>query len=501
MNILDDANVYLVKLSNGEIKYPSFPPYSPFEKYPEYKFDSYSDEPNYVYPAIRNLFYLMGLDKENFNTSNWNPLGKFIKPGESVVLKPNWVTHYNHAGYSLDCVITHGSVIRAVMDYVAIALQGKGRIIIFDAPIQGTNWEKLLEIFGWREIKKLYEAKYPDIKLDIVDGRLGKALIIAKSIVRRFADENRISDYYEIDIGTDSLLVPLMNNNCEFGVIQYPKYRMQRAHTIEHNKYLIHKLTLDADVFINLPKFKSHQKAGITCALKNLVGIVGHKDYLPHFRYGSPKNGGDEYPDGNFMWDLMWYFEHKDWDLDKGIRKLIYHNMFRFLAFIQWAFGLKPRGFTRIGGGSWYGNDTLWRTVLDLNRIFFYYDTKNQSMSNKVQRRYLCIIDGLIGGHKESPLAPTPINCGFLVSGINPAAIDLVCATLMGFDFEKIKLVKNAFEQFKYPLIRKRYDEVNIHIFDDGNVRENLKLEDLYNYIIKFEPSIGFKGYIEKVFK
>ncbi|GEM_PF-5703185 len=28
----------------------------------------------------------------------------------------------------------------------------------------------------------------------------------------------------------------------------------------------------------------SHMKAEITCALKNFVGINGHKDYLPHFR-------------------------------------------------------------------------------------------------------------------------------------------------------------------------------------------------------------------------
>jgi len=31
---------------------------------------------------------------------------------------------------------------------------------------------------------------------------------------------------------------------------------------------------------------KLHRKAGITCALKNLIGINGNKEYLPHHRLG-----------------------------------------------------------------------------------------------------------------------------------------------------------------------------------------------------------------------
>ena len=54
---------------------------------------------------------------------------------------------------------------------------------------------------------------------------------------------------------------------------------------------------LDADLIINLPKWKAHSKSGLTGALKNLVGINGDKSYLPHFRRGSPSWGGDEYSD------------------------------------------------------------------------------------------------------------------------------------------------------------------------------------------------------------
>ena len=53
---------------------------------------------------------------------------------------------------------------------------------------------------------------------------------------------------------------------------------------------------MDADVFINIPKLKSHKKVGLTCALKNLVGINANKNWLPHHTEGTPDKGGDQFP-------------------------------------------------------------------------------------------------------------------------------------------------------------------------------------------------------------
>ena len=52
-----------------------------------------------------------------------------------------------------------------------------------------------------------------------------------------------------------------------------------------------------AEVLISLPKLKTHKKVGVTLSLKNLVGINGDKNYLPHFCIGTPDEGGDEFPD------------------------------------------------------------------------------------------------------------------------------------------------------------------------------------------------------------
>jgi uncharacterized protein (DUF362 family) len=49
----------------------------------------------------------------------------------------------------------------------------------------------------------------------------------------------------------------------------------------------ISSVALDADVIINLPKFKSHQQLGATFAIKNMFGCVtGKKKALWHFRKG-----------------------------------------------------------------------------------------------------------------------------------------------------------------------------------------------------------------------
>src|SRR5687768_17691117 len=71
---------------------------------------------------------------------------------------------------------------------------------------------------------------------------------------------------------------------------------MAKTHGKGRHRYLVAKDVLDADVVINLPKLKTHRKAGVTCALKNLIGINGNKEFLPHHRVGGAEAGGDCYP-------------------------------------------------------------------------------------------------------------------------------------------------------------------------------------------------------------
>jgi hypothetical protein len=77
-----------------------------------------------------------------------NPFSGFIKEGMTVFIKPNWVASrwrescpHKDTIYS---VITHPSIIEAVADRVALALNGNGKIIIGDNPSIDADFEELM---------------------------------------------------------------------------------------------------------------------------------------------------------------------------------------------------------------------------------------------------------------------------------------------------------------------------------------------------------------------
>jgi uncharacterized protein (DUF362 family) len=481
--------------------YPSAPPFNPSDAFPEWPGATLATEDNAAYRAVRACLASLELDSGRYGTPEWNPLGEIIEPGNTVVLKPNFVAHRNAGEQAwgvtdTDCLVTHGSIVRAVMDYVALALQGRGRIIIGDCPIQGTSWESLMQMNRLDAVERYFRKAFPAIDLAIKDYRLGRAEVKGNRIVRRVVDEASRANYSEVDLKTESLLVPLMVPGYAFGVSQYARHRMVRAHTPATNKYVFPKEFLEADVFINLPKMKTHMKAGITCAMKNLVGINGHKDYLPHFRYGSPKQGGDEYPDGNWIWDLAWYFDHCDWELDSGALKSLFHwCAFGCRGALRVLCG-KPRGYFWQGGGGWHGNDTLWRTVLDINRAFLYFDPASQAVEPRPlkSRRYLAILDGLIGGHRESPLAPSPVPSGMVLAAQNFLALDTAAAALMGCDLRKLKQVWNAYQPSRLPLATFRIQDIELLGFPQAARVQDIYQRRLYR---PFEPSMGWKGHVE----
>ena len=148
-----------VAICRTEARYPSTPPFSPSEAFPEYPFRDAptSNEANATYAAVRSALGLLGLDRPRIDTVGWNPLGHIVHPGDMVVVKPNFVRDFREtqSGHD-DCLITHGAVIRAVLDYVYIALRGSGRVIVADAPHNA--WTRFRRFIGnthscpWRSL-------------------------------------------------------------------------------------------------------------------------------------------------------------------------------------------------------------------------------------------------------------------------------------------------------------------------------------------------------------
>lgn len=494
---LDDRGVAVVREAPT---YPRTAPFNPSEPWPEWPGAPLGVEDNPAFRAVREALHQLGLDAGRFGTPAWNPLRDLVHPGGTVVLKPNFVSHRNldreaPPGHdATDCLVTHGSVVRAVLDYAARALGGRGRVVIGDCPIQGTRWDALAKVIGLDVVLQDARLRFPGLTFTSRDYRLTRARTVSGYVVSRASDDQRGDDYREVDLGPDSLLVPLMKDGARFGVVQYPSHRMQRAHTPERNLYVMPRDFLDADLFINLPKMKSHQKAGITCALKNLVGINGHKDYLPHFRFGSPRTGGDEYPDGGRLWDAYWDLWHAEWELDGGLRKQLLQ-----LGARAWGLALRraagvPRSLIAQGGGSWHGNDTLWRTVLDINRAFLYFDRARAAVDPGAQRGYLAILDGLVGGDRESPLAPSPVRSGLLLAARNPLALDTAAAALMGLDWRKLKQLARGWELERLPLARFGPAEVRLR-----GLEGVASVEDVYRSraLVPFKPSHGWVGEVE----
>src|SRR5437867_1517956 len=136
---------YVGIVKTGTVSDPQKASFHPSERFPEYRFREFSIEANTVYAAVRELFKTLLLDRDNYGLKEWNPLGEIISPGNQVVIKPNFVMDHHYTGGDYNSVVTHGSVIRAIMDYVAIALQGEGQIIIADAPMIDNDFNRIVQ--------------------------------------------------------------------------------------------------------------------------------------------------------------------------------------------------------------------------------------------------------------------------------------------------------------------------------------------------------------------
>lgn len=124
-------------------------------------------------------------------------------------------------------------------------------------------------------------------------------------------------------------------------------------------------------------------------------------------------------------------------------------------------------------GGAWHGNDTCWRMALDLARIVRCADREG-NMRDAPQRANICLVDGIVGGEGRGPLSPTPVSSQVLMFAEDLALCDLAAARLMGFDPERLPLVRRAFDRaMRYSAAgvdaesaRCRYDDADLGIDD-----------------------------------
>jgi uncharacterized protein (DUF362 family) len=384
----------------------------------------------------------------------WSNLGwgNLIPPGARVLIKPNFVLDHNQGDGGMEPMITHQSVVKAVAQ---AALQTEAsQVIVGDAPIQTANFAALLETTGldvWAESLKQADARFKGVK----DFRRTTARYIDGV---RVAEENVLpeEDFVLFDLGADSLLEPITDEKDDFRVTCYDPRLMARTHGKGRHRYLVAKDVLEADVVINLPKLKTHKKAGITCALKNLIGINGNKEYLPHHRLGGADLGGDCYPGDSRVKRMLEYVADQQNLTDSGTMGRVWGGVATQLNRVLHLMG------DNLGiEGSWIGNDTIWRTGLDLNRILLYGETDG-SMSPSVRRRVVHLADAVVAGQGDGPLSPQPLRMGLLFAGNNAACMDWFGARLLGYDPQLLPIVREAFAEFRWPISTSRPDDITL---------------------------------------
>lgn len=482
-----------VAVSAGHNVYPFAPPYSPGTAYPEYPFAAGASPSgtNYTYDGVRDALRLLNLDAEHFGHKNWNPMGEIIRPGETVVLKPNFIRDFRETqpGHE-DCLITHGSIIRAALDYVYIALKGEGRIVIADASQNDADFDAIRRIAGLDEIQEFYR-QHTGFNVEVYDLRPEKARKVNGVIVGHDKLPGDPAGYVKVNLGEHSAFNEISHLCHLLYGAEYDTSELRSHHHDDVHEYLISKTIMDADCVINLPKLKTHKKTGITVSMKNLVGINGNKNWLPHHREGTPRQGGDQFADDG----LIHRIERKTMGCFRALFPLL--GPFRgILAKPVKAIGKGIFGDTNtstIRSGNWYGNDTTWRMVIDLNRILMYADNNGHLQDNPA-RRIFCIVDGIVGGEGNGPLDPTPKPAAMVLAGANPVAVDLVCARLMGFDYERLPMLSMAMVKHLLPICISEYDEI---ICKSGDPLFDHLLIDLGRASLDFKPHFGWRKYVE----
>jgi uncharacterized protein (DUF362 family) len=131
----------------------------------------------------------------------------------------------------------------------------------------------------------------------------------------------------------------------------------------------------------------------------------------------------------------------------------------------------------------------------DLARIALFADVDGR-IHTTPQRRFMSVVDGIVAGEGEGPLAPDPRPSGVLVSGANLLATDLVAARLMGFDWRRLESLRWLVEDSPHDMGVS--DPAAIEIVSNRPEWERLMADDGVQDLA-FAPHSQWAGHVELV--
>lgn len=327
-----------------------------------------------------------------------NPLDDLIDPGNTVVIKPNWLSNLNNEH-------TKAQAVRPVIDMALIA--GATTIYIADGA-GGTDTNLVINDSSFSAMTALLQAQNPSITIQnfVTNSTSTGWHWVYLGAGSCFAG----SGYADSDMGNSAVTNPASLAN-------YAYYNKADPQGVNPNGtamgwYAINDKFLNADVIINMPKMKTHSSMIASLSMKNVVGCTINKtagsatNYrLPHCRYVLPVKTVDS--------------------------------------------------------DTYFGNDILWRAVQDVYKILLYGNRSGVLQPTK-QRKHLSIVDGIEGLEGRERLGTgtssgvsvtgTVYKAGCIIAGTDPAAVDVVGSRVMGYDFNDVPNIKNASFDTNYPV-------------------------------------------------
>lgn len=280
--------------------------------------------------------------------------------GGTVLIKPNWVEHQ----YWTSAKITHPTMVWAMAAMAAEAVGPRGHVWVAEATAAPSS-------------------------LPIIVRQSGSAKVAAAQ--RSHGLPVRVIDLNSRSHGRYSIYLGGRSRFAGFSQIVYDGHSgsMGRIGQGRVGRYLIARPVIKADLVIDFAKAKVHCSAGVTLAMKNLLGIV-------------PSDDGP-YGDGRTK-DVPHYSSAE-----------------------------KARG----RAGIFLNNATIGRSMADLAAIARYV-ARDGSVQRRPQRHLLSVIDGIVAG-EASQFKPRPARTGWVAAGLDPVAVDHVATRCMGFDPVKVR--------------------------------------------------------------
>jgi uncharacterized protein (DUF362 family) len=400
-----------------------------------------ADRPNADRSVVRGMVERALLLAGSTGESGGPLLGEWISPGERVFLLPNLVMNRrSDRGETIPRFLakcTNGSIVQPLFDH-AVEASGDSRLVsVGSAPLQACDYAAVVREAGFTDGASKVETASADMQpMDL----RSVATVWSKygALLER---DSRDVPTVEVDLGSRSFLdeLYLKNSSVDFRVGDYAPSETLSFHSKGSHIYTIHRAVLESDVIISVPKLKTHEKVGITCALKGTIGTVTRKECLAHYRHDTRHARGDEHPPGNPLRSLAAEISDRSYaapDTWLG-------NASRIVG--KSAFRLARIGQRGIMGGAWAGNDTAWRMALDVARILR-FARPDGSIAETPQRSHLVLVDGIVAGEGEGPLRPSPVPAGTVLFSDDPVAADVTCAQLMGFEPDRIPLLSHAMD-------------------------------------------------------